>query len=331
MDKTKRFALIAVLISLGLTGLIVLIEPLVSDVPLAVDSGARHYYWQLTTRNNLNMMIVWALFGTQLIGNVFLVRRRLNDSQRGLTNKNIDIFLFNLMMILIHYIQSIISYDGLAQDVSVFSSQYSVILMLVTILLIEIPRRGIIFGRKIKIDKRAMSVLYAVHGFVFMAAIIYTFWFHPVINTIGHLFGFFYMFLLFTQISLVKTNVHTNSRWIVGLEVLVAFHGATVAYYVQNSELWAMFLFGFGFIFVFTQIYGLRINKSIINLIQVLYILIAVNYYWATDIANVHQILWIPVVEYAHVIIMLAIIYLVLKIKDRKNPKMCKKNAKNQI
>ncbi|WOO89039.1 hypothetical protein R2F61_09255 [Mollicutes bacterium LVI A0078] len=319
MNNTKRALIISVVVSLLLVLLIVLVDPLVSDRVLAPDTGASHYYWKLPTRNNFNQVIVWLLFLIHLSGNYYLIRKRLKVKERDFTIENTNLLVFNVIMILIHFVQSIIGYDGLAQDVSVFSSQYSVIFMLVTIILMEIPRRGIIFGKKIKIDKNIMKFLYAIHGFVFTFSIVYTFWYHPVINTIGHLFGFFYMFLLFTQLSFVKTKIHTNPKWIVSLEVLVAFHGASVAYYVQNSSLWSMFLFGFGFIFVFTQIYGLALKKMQIYAIQLIFIICAVGYYLITDISNVHQILWIPIVEYGHVVVMLIIAFGINKIiKNRK-------------
>lgn len=315
MNKIKKTLVISVIVAVVLTVLIIVIDPLVSDVSLAPDTGASHYYWKLPERNNLNMIIVWSLFLTHLFGNYYLIRKRMNNNLRDITKENIQILGFNLIFIVIHYVQSIIGYDGLAQDVSVFSSQYSVIFVLVSIILMEIPRRGLFFGKKFKLNPKIMKLLYITHGFIFTFSIVYTFWYHPVINTIGHLFGFFYMFLLFTQIGMVKTYIHTNPKWIVCLEVLVAFHGASVAYYVQNSSLWAMFFFGFGFIFIATQIYGLNLSKLVRTIVQVAFILVAVLYYWITDITQIHQILWIPIIEYLHVAVLLAILYIIKFIK----------------
>lgn len=318
MKKTNKALAISIAVSVLLVIVIVLINPIVSDVTLAPDSGASHYYWKLPVRNQINMIIVWSLFFIHLFGNYYLIRGRLKDNRRDFTQANINILVFNLIMVVIHYGQSIIGYDGLAQDVSVFSSQYSVIFVLVTIILMEIPRRGLIFGIKFKIDGRILKVLYATHGFIFTLAIVYTFWFHPVIATIGHLFGFFYMFLLFIQLGMVKTQIHTNPKWIVGLEVLVAFHGASVAYYVQNSSLWSMFFFGFGFMFAFTQVYGLGISKVKISACQIGYLALAFFYYLSIDITNIHQILWIPIIEYAHVIIFMVVIVIIQKFALKK-------------
>lgn len=314
MSKTSKMFMGSIVVALILVLVIVAIDPIVADVGLAPDSGASHYYWKLTERNTLNMSIVWLLFIVQFVGNLYLIRKRLGESSRDFTNGNMRLLGFNLLFIILHFIQSIIGYDGLAQDVSVFSSQYSVILVLVTIILMEIPRRGLIFGIKLKLGKSSRTILYAIHGFIFTFSIVYTFWFHPTINTIGHLFGFFYMFLLFIQIGFMKTKLHSNPKWIVVLEALVAFHGASVAYFVQNSTLWAMFLFGFGFIFFATQIYGLTTNKKIITFAQVGFLITIVIYYGSTNIANIHQVLWIPIIEYAHVLIL----YGILKVIEYK-------------
>lgn len=319
MQKTIKVFIGSLIGALILVSLIVMIDPLVSDVSLQPDTGASHYYWQLADRNQLNMMVVWSLFFAQFIGNVILIKKRLADKSREFTSGNRNLLLFNLLFIVIHYIQSIIGYDGLAQDVSVFSSQYSVILVLVAILLIEIPRRGIIFGKKLKLGKSSTAILYAVHGFIFTFSIIYTFWFHPVINTIGHLFGFFYMFLLFIQIGFLKTKIHTNPKWIVCLEVLVAFHGASVAYFVQSSSLWAMFLFGFGFMFFATQISGLTKDKRKITVAQILFLLTVLIYYANTGITSVHQVLWIPIIEYGHVLVLYVVLRAVEVLRKRKS------------
>lgn len=318
MSKLTKILIGSVTIAFGLVLIIVAIDPLVSDVPLLPDTGASHYYWQLETRNALNMLLVWIFFGIQLVGNIQLIRKRQKEKSREFTATNLQILLFNFVMIIIHYIQSIIGYDGLAQDVSVFSSQYSVILVLVMIILMQAPRRGLIFGKRLKIDKPIMNIIYGVHGFLFTFAIVYTFWFHPVVYTIGHLFGFFYMFLLFIQIGLFKTKIHTNPKWIVWLEVLVAFHGASVAYFVQNSDLWAMFLFGFGFIFFATQIYGITNNRKLIHIAQIGFVIAILLYYSTNNIGNIHQVLWIPIVEYGHVIVLYGVFTIIYRIYRKK-------------
>ena len=62
------------------------------------------------------------------------------------------LFAANAGFILLHILQTRIWYDGLAQNVSIWSSQGSVVLMLVLILLMENQRRGLFFGKKEKIS-----------------------------------------------------------------------------------------------------------------------------------------------------------------------------------
>ncbi|MDA7916273.1 hypothetical protein N9B94_03465 [Verrucomicrobia bacterium] len=64
---------------------------------------------------------------------------------------------------------------GLAQDVSIWSSQWSVIIMLVLILHMENQRRGIVFGKKIRFLTETERVVRKYHGYIFSWAIVYTF------------------------------------------------------------------------------------------------------------------------------------------------------------
>jgi len=51
------------------------------------------------------------------------------------------------------------------------------------------------------------------HGYFFAWATIYTFWYHPMVSTSGHLIGFLYMFMLLLQGSLFFTRIHINKWW----------------------------------------------------------------------------------------------------------------------
>ena len=68
--------------------------------------------------------------------------------------------------------------------------------MLGVITAFESPKRGLFFGH-LRLDKRLVKVLIEYHGYYFAWATIFTFWYHPCEGTIGHLAGFFYMFMLF--------------------------------------------------------------------------------------------------------------------------------------
>src|SRR6185503_9106697 len=109
---------------------------------------------------------------------------------------NVIALAANAFFIGLHFVQTHIWYDGLAQDVSIFSSQGSVIVLLVWVLLMENPRRGLFFGKKVKFSETVIRFARKYHGYFFAWAAVYTFWYHPMVSTPGHLVGFMYMFML---------------------------------------------------------------------------------------------------------------------------------------
>ena len=98
------------------------------------------------------------------------------------------------------------------------------------------------------------------HGYYFAWAIIYTFWFHPIEDNMGHLLGTFYTLMILLQGSLFFTRFHTNRWWTLLLEVFVLVHGAVVAYMTQDAGVWRMFLFGFFGLLVITQMHGVGLS-----------------------------------------------------------------------
>ena len=135
---------------------------------------------------------------------------------------NVVALLASLAFIGLHELQTQLFYDGLAQDVSIFSSQGSVVLLLVVVLLMENRRRGMFFTTPMPMKAQVIDFARKYHGYLFSWAAIYTFWYHPMLNTSGHLIGFFYMFLILIQGSLFLTRAHTNRVWTLCLELLVA-------------------------------------------------------------------------------------------------------------
>lgn len=315
MKKQNLFFSLSILTSIVLVFLIIFLDPLTSNVLLLEDKGAFWYFWKLPKRDNLTMIIVWSLFIFHFLINIFFIKKRLKENSREFNKTNLLLLLTNFIFILLHLIQTILFYDGLAQDVPIFTSQYSVILLLVLLLVMLMPKRGLFFSFKIKLPNKALKFLYSIHGILFLFAIVYTFWFHPMVYTIGHLIGFFYIFLLMIQVSFIKTSIHLNKLWILSLEILVAFHGASVAFFVQQSSIWPMFLFGFLFIFFATQIYSLNLNKYIRTSIQILFFVISFIFYFNFNLKLIHQILWIPIIEY---LIAILIIFS-LKLYFKKN------------
>jgi len=141
-------------------------------------------------------------------------------------------------------------------------------------------------------------------------ALEYTFWFHPMASDPQLLSGFFYMFLLFTQVSLAYTRVHIDKRWIIILETYVAFHAVIVAVYntafFQSADMWPMFFSGFAFMFVFTYLYALNVQKKVRWAVTLLYFAFITWLYIPTPIGLGRDIslllrlefLWIPLILY---------------------------------
>ena len=216
----------------------------------------------------------------------------------------------NALFTILHLVQSHIWYDGLAQDVSIFSSQASVVILLVVVLLMENQRRGLFFGKKIGFLREMGQVARRYHGYLFAWGIIYTFWYHPMETTPGHLIGFLYTFFLLLQSSLMFTSAHINRWWMVVQEVMVLLHGTIVAYLTQGSDIWPMFFFGFATMFIVTQMYGLGLEKWQRWAFIAAYIAAVIIVYSSRGWVQLNEIVRIPVIEYGLVFVLALLIWL---------------------
>ncbi|HOB03732.1 MAG TPA: hypothetical protein PKM36_00495 [Propionibacteriaceae bacterium] len=304
---TSTQALIgAVVFSALFTVLVWAVGGRLDAVPLLPDQGAAWYYWKLPDPTWITRASAWLPYLLHQVALWWLIWRAQQERPRygkGLHWFNWAALGVNAGFIVLHLIQTHVFYDGLAQDVSVFSSQGSVILLLVMVLIMESRRRGLAFGHPLGIPKAAIDVVKRYHGYVFAWAIIYTFWFHPLVSTPGHLFGLFYIFLIMVQSSLFFTRAHLNRRWTVLLEVLVLGHGAMVAYAGANG-LWPMFAFGFGAIFVVTQMYGLGWPRWARWLTIAVFVGLVTLVYADRGWGKLNEIVRIPVIEYVLAILL---------------------------
>ncbi len=296
--------------SLAFTGVIAWAGKRLESIPLLPDQGAAWYYWKLPNPTFwthatawgfylANQVTVWAL--------IFYAQTRVRKYTPGLHPVNLVALASSAFFILLHFIQTHVWYDGLAQDVSIFSSQGSVIVLLVWVLLMENNRRGMFFGKKLPLGQEVVRWARTYHGYFFAWAAIYTFWFHPMVSTPGHLIGFIYMFLLMLQGSLMYTRVHTNRYWTVTLELMVLLHGTLVAI-VQGAGLWPMFLFGFGGIFVITQMHGLGLKLWAKVLILAVYSGSVIAVYTQLGWARLNEIIRIPVIDYLAVLLLAGLV-----------------------
>ncbi len=274
-----------------------------ASVPHLPDTGASWYYWKLPEPTLWGRLTAWGFYALHQIALwalIYIAQTRRKQYSAGLHRINVIALAVNALFILLHFVQTHVWYDGLAQDVSIWSSQGSVILMLVMILIMENPRRGMFFTKKAPLPQRAVRFVRKYHGYVFAWATVYTFWYHPMEPTSGHLIGFLYMFLLLLQGSLFFTRIHVNRWWMLVQEATVLVHGTLVAV-MQGNNLWPMFAFGFGGILVITQMHGLRLSRLLRWVILALYVAAALLVYRGRGWIQLNEIVRIPLIEYVAV------------------------------
>jgi hypothetical protein len=273
------------------------------NIPHLEDKGASWYYWKLPEPTILPRITSWGGYLLHQFTVWFLAFTALKKPEKRKKALN-WLYISNIFFVLLHFIQTHLFYDGIAQDVPIWTSQYSVIVMLVILLFMLEEKRGLFFGKKIGINKEYINNVKKWHGIYISWAIIYTFWFHPMEGDIGLLLGFIYMFLLFIQLSMVFTPIHTNIYWITLLESFVAIHALAIALQ-KNQEIWPMFLIGFLFMFVMTYQYGLKLKKSFYLINWLLYIILVTSLYYFRGFNRLYELSFIPTALYGGVFLLL--------------------------
>jgi hypothetical protein len=137
--------------------------------------------------------------------------------------------------------------------------------------------------------------------------------------------GFFYMFLLFTQMIIAYTSLHLDKRWIVLLEVYVAIHAVIVALwnnqFFGGADMWPMFFTGFAFMFVFTYMYAFKVSKKIYGFVTALYfafiawLFLPSPFGFGRNLANLMRLefLWIPIILYGLATLFALLAYLKIR------------------
>jgi hypothetical protein len=271
------------------------------------------YEWQLAVPNVWAQLTAWLGFAFHQLaiwGTIWYARRNYTKYTSALRPANWWALGINLVFVILHYLQTAVFYDAIAQDIPSWTAQFAVALMLIVILAMEMPRRGLLFGKKVNFKKAFIDGLKKYHGYFFSFAVIYTFWFHPMIPTWGHLVGFVHVILVMVQGSLMFTRVHVNRKWTLLLEILVLPHSFQVAL-AQGNNLWGMFLFGFMTIFIVTQMHGLGLKQWVIRAFYAGYVLmVLLSYTIILKPYQINEVIRIPLIEYLFVFIMYGIFLL---------------------
>jgi hypothetical protein len=260
-DNTIPFRLYWGLLGCGAFMIAILLAaPYGDHVAFLPDAGASWYYWQLPDPSIATRLSAWGSYVAHQLAIWWLIYRAQRGGLSyvaGLHPVNLQALAVNAVFIAWHIAQTRWFYDGLAQDVSIFSSFGSVAILLMLVVIMENQRRGVVLGKPWHWLDEPGRFLRRYHGYYFSWAVIYTFWYHPIETTLGHLLGTFYVIMLLLQGSLFYTRSHVDRRWTTLLEVFVLLHGTVVAWLSLQDHSWGRFLFGFAAIFVITQMHGL--------------------------------------------------------------------------
>jgi hypothetical protein len=313
-NPTHKYIWLGALVSAALTAVIGLTAVNLSGFQIVGHTVAFAYPWRLTEPNAMARLTAWSgylLHNILAWGIIYFAQRQKPKYGNDLRWFNWWMIGVNIVFGLLHVVQTQYFYDGLAQSVPEITALGSVAVMLMIIIILETPRRGLIFGRKFKFKDGFMYIVRKYHSYIFTWAIIYDYWYHPTVGTFGHLMGFYYNFLIMVQATLLFNRAHLNKWWTFFLEGFVLIHAVAVAIF-QGQAMWPMFAFGFGAMVVLTQMYGLGLNTWTKRGIAIGFIVAVVAYYSLFDsIASINEVIRIPFIDYA-VIFLLYGIYLLI-------------------
>jgi hypothetical protein len=280
------------------------------------------YLWQLNEPTVWTRLTAWGSYIAHNLVIWYLIWRAQSANTKYSSNLhwfNVVALLANAFFIVLHLVQTRYWYDGLAQDMAEFTSQASVTIVLVAILIMENDRRGMAFGYRAPFLKTVGRGLRKYHGYYFAWAIIYTFWYHPMEITGGHLLGFLYMFLLLLQGSLFYTRTHLNNYWKVMSELSVVIHGVMVAYLAGQE--WVQFFGGFLGMFVVTQMHGLGLSRTVRWVLGLAYVAaVLLIYSQGAGIAKAFMVTLIPLVEFVLVVFVSLIVLFIMWLLSLRNP-----------
>lgn len=275
---------------------ILIAAPFSDHIEFLPDAGGAWYFWKLPDPTLTTRLVAWGSYIAHQLAIWWLIYAAQTQQfkyTKGLHKINVLALAINAGFVLWHIVQTRVFYDGLAQDVSILTSLGSVAIMLMLIVIMENQRRGVVLGKQWGWLNEPGRFLRKYHGYYFSWAIIYTFWYHPVETTLGHLLGIFYILMLLLQGSLFFTRAHIDRRWTTFLEVFVLLHGAVVAWLSIENHNWAQFLFGFAAIFMITQMHGLGWTPVRRWLVFALSIVVAGIFYggdWPSAVAEASKI-----------------------------------------
>lgn len=302
--RLKTFLPLSITLAVVITVLMYLFGQNIDHSMFAEDTGFLHYFWKLTDPTILSRITSWGGYILHQVTAWYIfykAQKSKENWQDGVGKYGIAMAATHLVFAIYHLVQTEIWYDGIAQDIPIWLSQGSVILMLVSAMIFLNQRRGIFFSKKLRLPQGLEQFELKYHGYFILWALVLTFWYHPMDPTSAHLTGFFYMFLLFIQSAMIYSKGHLNPLSIFICEFGVLIHGTVVALQQQNN-MWPMFLFGFGVMAIVTQIYIFKsklLKWTAFGIFAVSAIYVYTGGFGSgKTIADANEIIRIPVIEY---------------------------------
>ena len=304
--------------SIAICGLTRLTSPLLADRPHPPDKGPLWYYWVLPTTTLQAKTTVWALYLThQLFNWTILYYIQSNKMSYSTVLRPVQYCLSfgNAVFVLLHWAQTQLSYDGLAQDCHLLLPQVALGGLFAWCLLMESGRRGLAFGHIRPFSKGLLEFARKYHSYYFSFAILFNFWYHPMEGTVQHISGFLYQFLIMVQSVLVLTPIHRHATWTVLLEAGATLH-ATIVSTIAYPRVWRMFCFGFSFKFFVTEVHGLGQGRGIRAFLTLCYVITYLLVYRQYEYTNMTEILRIPVIHYTSTLLLSIILHWVMWIHN---------------
>lgn len=287
--------------ALALTAIIGLTAVGLSDFEIVGTTVPFAYPWRLQSPETMARWTAWGGYVAHQLATwavLWAAQRQRPGFSGGFRWFNWAMLGVHTFFIGLHILQTQLYYDALAVDVPEVTALGSVALMLMIVLALEVPRRGLFWGRVQSLPGGAFEGLKRSHGTIFTWALVYTFWYHPTVGTFGHLMGFAYLFALLWQSVLLFQRSHLDRRWTLLLECLVIPHAVLVAIH-QGLGLWPMFAFGFSAIFVVTQMHGLDWSSRLRQAVAGAWVVGLVGTYVYLDrLSELHEVTRIPVLDY---------------------------------
>ena len=313
-NQTWKLILGGVLASAALTAVIGITAASLTRFEIVGPTVPFAYPWRLAAHSDMARLTAWLgyiLHNLSVWLLIWAAKREKPKYSNGLRWFNWALIGVNVIFALLHVVQTQLWYDGLAQDVPEVTALGAVAVMLMIIIILETPRRGLIFGGKFKFHTAFIGIVKKYHGYFFAWAIIYDYWYHPTANTFGHLMGFYYNFLIIAQSALIFNRAHLNKYWTFFLEAFVLIHGVAVAIF-QGQAFWQMFAFGFGAMIILTQMYGLGLSTWTKRGLAVGFIVVTVGTYaYMGRLGALNEVIRIPVIDYLFIFVLYGLFLLI--------------------